>query len=297
MTADNKELTEFRREIDVIDDKIVALLAERTNIVTKVGRLKHKENPGQCPIRPGREAEMVRRIIDKCKDTNIPPAAGAAIWRLFIGMSTAVEAKLNISVFAAERDESLVWLAREYFGPTISVSKQPHIKRVIGDVMDGKASVGIVPPLRSSDAEQWWPSLMQQGKESPKVFAHLPFVNADGKDAHTALAIARITPEASGEDVSLLAIEADHNVSQHKLQTALAQNKLEASWINIATLNPATRHHLVACTGFVMPAHASLHAALLSLGTSILGITFLGAYAAPLILNPSKKELPHAPHA
>jgi hypothetical protein len=100
----------------------------------------------------------------------------------------------------------------------------------------------------------------------------------------TALAIARIAPEPTGDDISLLVLEADHNVSQHRLQSAFAQVKLEPGWINIATLNPSTRHHLVEVKGFITPEHPELKNMLSGLGSSILSASFLGAYAVPVTL-------------
>src|SRR5205823_4317404 len=104
-------------------------------------------------------------------------------------------------------------------------------------------------------------------------------------DAPSALAIARIVPEDSGDDLSLLVLEADHNVSQNRLQTAFATAKLEANWINIATISPATRHHLVEIKGFVTPDHAGITLLRAALGASLLNVNFLGAYAAPVIVN------------
>ena len=198
---------------------------------------------------------MIRRIANEFKDSKFLPAAAAAIWRLIIGASTSVESALTVSVYAPDRDNDYFWMAREYFGPFIPVTKQPHIKRVLGDVMDGKAAVGIVPMLRSADTTFWWTNLMHQGNDAPKVFARIPFVYPDtpGRDAPSGLAIARILPEPSGDDHSLLVLEADHNVSQHKLQTAFATAKLDATWINIATLSPSARHHLIEVKGFVTP--------------------------------------------
>ncbi len=66
-TSTDTELAAFRRQIDEIDDKIIDLLIERTGIVGRVGELKRKAAPGRCPIRPGREAEMLRRIMKNSK--------------------------------------------------------------------------------------------------------------------------------------------------------------------------------------------------------------------------------------
>jgi len=296
------ELAGYRQKIDAIDDKIIALLLERTGVVGQVGEYKRRTAPGRCPVRPGREAEMVRRVMATFESSpaspKFPPAAAAAIWRTLIGASTSVESQLIISVFTPERDNDLFWMAREYFGPFVQVVKQPYVKRVIGDVMDNKAAVGIVPMLRSSDTTYWWTNLTQQNNDTPKVFARVPFLNygTPGRDAPSALAIARITPEDSGDDCSLMVLEVDHNVSQNKLQTAFANAKLEASWINIATLTPSARHHLIELKGFVTQDSEPVQALLSTLGNSIFNVCFLGSYAVPINVSTTKNETGNLTH-
>lgn len=290
------ELATFRSQIDGIDDQIIALLKERIGIVNRVGALKHNAKPGECPIRPGREAEMVRRIVEEFKDSDFPPAAAASIWRTIIGASTSVEAPLTISAFTPDRDKDYYWLAREYFSVAAPITRQPQVRRVIGDVIDGKAAVGIIPMPHSADTASWWTNLLEQG-DMPKIFARIPFVHAEtpGRDFPSALAIARIMPEASGNDHSLLALQADPNVSQHRLQTAFATAKLDATWLNIATLNPASRHHLIEIKGFIMPDNEAIQSLLAGLGASIYTVHFLGAYAVPLTLKVTEtRDIPHA---
>ncbi len=286
MSDNNNKLSALRAKIDEIDNNIIEQLTKRIEIVKQVGELKHKTTTIPCPIRSGREAEMVRRIIEEFRPTDFPAGAAAAIWRIIIGASTNIESKLTLSVFSDEKDNNLYWLAREYFGPTSPIIKQPHIKRIIGDVMDGKAAVGIVPFLRSADTSNWWTVLMQQGENVPKIFAHVPFVYTDvpGKDIPSALAIARLVPEPSGNDMSLIVIEADSTVSQSKLQTAFVNAKLEVTWINIATLSPASRHHLVEIKGFITADHEGFATLISALGASVFSTHFLGAYATPMTL-------------
>jgi chorismate mutase / prephenate dehydratase len=280
------ELAEFRRRIDELDDKLIELLKERIGIVAQVGEMKRKESPGQCPLRAGREAEMVRRLIKKFEGSQFSPAAAAAMWRLLIGASTAVEGPLKIAVFAPEKDDALYWLAREYFGPFLPVARQPVIKRVLGDVLDGKAAVGIVPMLRSSDTTNWWVDLMHAGKDAPKIFAHIPFVHYGRPSPMTpmGLAIGRIAPEPTGDDISFWVIETDYNVSQSRMQTAFKATALEANWITIATLNPTSRHHLLEINGFVSADHEGMKKLLASLADSVKNTVFLGAYATPVTL-------------
>ena len=284
------DLEIYRRQIDSIDDEIMTLLKKRIGVVQQVGAFKRSTTPNLCPIRPGREAEMLKRITKNFENSDFSSAAAANIWRIIIGASTTVEAKLVISVFAPDKDSDLFWLAREYFGPAVTIVKQPHIKRVIGDVLDGKASVGVVPTLNSSDTSYWWTNLLQQAADAPKIFAHLPFAYAEPslKQLPTALAFSRLLPESSGDDVSLYAFEVEHNTSQHRLQSAFAAAKLEVQWLGIASLSPDIRHHLVEIKGFIPPEHADIKSFQAALGSAIMRTHFLGAYAVPFSLSPNE---------
>lgn len=293
-----KELLAYRQQIDAIDDKLIALMIERIGIVGKVGEYKRKTAAGRCPIRPAREAEMLRRVAEEFKGTSFPPVAAAAMWRIIIGASTSAEGDMSLSVYAPDRENDLYWMAREYFGTASAITRQPHIKRVIGDILDGKAAVGIIPTLRSDDTTYWWTNLMQQGENTPKIFAHIPFIytGETPRNAPAALAIAKLRPEPSGDDVSLLVFEGDQNLSQHKIQSAFASAKLEATWLNIATLSPASRHHLISVRGFLPVESDGVKAIMETLGSSILSVSFLGAYAVPITLeskNTSAKGTSH----
>jgi hypothetical protein len=110
------------------------------------------------------------------------------------------------------------------------------------------------------------------------------------------LAIGKIQPEPTASDVSLLVIEAEHNVSHNRLQTVLTTAKLEAQWLSIATLTPANRHHLVEFKGFILPSDEKLQSSLAPLGSAIKQVNFLGAYATPFTLE-SESTVKHAARA
>ncbi|MDX2073419.1 MAG: chorismate mutase [Alphaproteobacteria bacterium] len=286
------ELETYRREIDRLDEQLAELLKARLGIVKKVGTYKERNGSPPCPIRPGREATMLRRIATLFAGSDFAPAAAAQLWRTIIGTSTALEARLSISIYAPGENRDLFWLAREYFGPAAILTRQPHVKRVIGDVMDGTAAVGIIPPLSFEPESHWWSHMLAGNGDSPKIFAHLPFVyhGEDPKHFPSALAFAKLAPEDSGDDVSLFVLQADHNVSQHRLQTAFGSAKLSVNWVAICSLSPDQRHHIVEIKGFVTPEHAGFKSFLAGLGDAIQQAHFLGAYAVPFTIEEKKEE-------
>lgn len=283
-----QELSTLRTQIDAVDDKLVALLKERSAIVANVGALKRRTFPGACPIRPGREAEQVRRIVESFRGSQFLPAAAAGLWRTIIMASLHLEGEVKISVHSSSGQREFFWLAREYFGPFTTLIRQPTPKRVLGDVLEGKAAIGVLPPFTGNSPEtRWWTDVPRTHAGSPKVFAALPFVHTGRPtpDTPTAVAIGLIEPEETGDDLSYLLIEADEMVSQMKLQAAFASAQLEARWIEVLAPVPGKRHHLVEVRGFITPQSERYQGVVAGLNHSIIATSFLGAVAAPVIIN------------
>jgi len=60
-----EKLTKFRKEIDEIDEKILSLLEERVDVVSKIGKAKSKEGVGAYD--PVREQKILERLAKKSK--------------------------------------------------------------------------------------------------------------------------------------------------------------------------------------------------------------------------------------
>lgn len=288
---DPPELSEFRAEIDRLDEQIVTLLKTRTEIVRKVGALKRQTAPGVHPIRAGREAEQIRRISAMFAGGPFSSHAAAMLWRNIIAASLAVESSLSVSVYMTDANQALYWLAREQFGAFTPIQRQPSVKRVIGDVLDGKASVGVVPGLGvETGGAPWWPDLMQSEENALSLFAFVPTIVSGGAKNETAgLAFGKICPEPSGDDLSYVAVEVRDSMSQHTMQTAFAAEKLDVTWIAVHSIKPGTRHHLLEIRGFVTREHEAMQRCLQALGRAVVQASFLGVCAVALNVSASSK--------
>jgi chorismate mutase/prephenate dehydratase len=153
-------LIPLREQIDTIDEQLIRLIKQRIAVVEKVGEVKKVTAPNLCPIRAGREA--IRSIAERFKGSSFSAATAAAIWRLIIGASTHAESKLVISVLYNEKEHDYFWMAREYFGPSVTIIKQPNVKRIISDVLEGKSTIGLLPNFSASDKDEWWAALVQR---------------------------------------------------------------------------------------------------------------------------------------
>lgn len=273
-------IKELRSSIDAIDRQLVRLLHERSQFVKEVGAIKQQvQTPGACFIRSGREAEMVRNMHAVFKDNLFPAPAAAHMWRIIISASLSLESPLLVSAYGPETQQEIYWYAREYFGNFTPISKEPTTRRVLSEVIDGRAQVGVLPLPDDSAEGKWWLKL----PANVKIFACVPFVLPKGGQVK-ALAVAKLEPENTGDDVSLFSIEIESDVSQSRIKGVLDNHSLEQRWLTVDIFASGHRMHLIEIKGFVTESHDFVREMKSALGTSLLAIAWLGAYALPIQL-------------
>ena len=104
MTAENTApvpgLADVRREIDEIDERLLALLDARFAAVARVRAAKEAvAGPGRAAFRPGREAEVLRRLAAR-RGSNVPLELMVRLWRSIMGAATQMQDGLR--VFASQ---------------------------------------------------------------------------------------------------------------------------------------------------------------------------------------------------
>ena len=83
------ELTEYRDQINEIDDQILALLQKRAEISKKVGAVKLETGVAQVYV-PHRQREVIVRLMAQ-NDGKFPEAALEAIWTEILSASRALQ--------------------------------------------------------------------------------------------------------------------------------------------------------------------------------------------------------------
>ncbi|UCD01909.1 MAG: chorismate mutase, partial [Promethearchaeota archaeon] len=106
-----KELEEYRKEINQIDDKLIDLLNERGKIVQKIGNLK--EELSMEIDQPKREKEIIERI--KKKSTILKPMSIEAIWKEIISASKLMQGFISKVGYLGPRGTFTHQAALEYF--------------------------------------------------------------------------------------------------------------------------------------------------------------------------------------
>ncbi len=89
------DLESCRRDIDAIDDAIVALLAKRFAVVDRV--IAHKLSAGLPAAIPERIEEVVNRVRSKAMAQGLSPDMAENFWRLLISETIAYERQKRVA--------------------------------------------------------------------------------------------------------------------------------------------------------------------------------------------------------
>lgn len=274
-------LADLRRRIDELDDALHDVLMERSAVVESVGRLKRVD--ATPPLRPGREAQILRRLLTRHRGA-FPKPILVRLWRELLAGSLAIQADLHIAVYAPEKSAGLWDLARDHYGSQTPMSGFRSTGEVLRAVADGRATLGILPVPGQSDVEPWWRFLAAGETPVLRIIARLPFGalgNARSDDGD-AFVVGMIVPEESGADRSVYVIETGDDVSRTRFLSALGGVGSPASVLATTNVEDGAATQLVEFDGWIAGDDARLKDALAGLGDRLLRCTWLGGYALPL---------------
>ncbi len=274
-------LEELRRRIDELDDRMHDLLMQRAQVVEEIGQAKRSDRA--LPLRPGREAQILRRLVAR-HTGGLPVGTVTRLWRELLSGSLAMQGDFLVAVYVPEEVPGYWDLARDHFGSHTSMNPYRSIGEVIRAVGEGRAMVGILPiPEDASGTDQWWRHL-GASESPPRVIARLPFApRGNGRnDGRDAFVIGRGEPEPSGNDCSLLIIEASAEVSRTRLISMLTGAGLLVTLFSVGEGGDDVTANLVGVDDLVEPNDPRLTAALAPLGDKIMRVSSLGFYARPL---------------
>lgn len=284
MASETELLADLRRRIDEIDARIHDLLIERTEVAQQIGARK---NSGPVQMRPGREAEVLRRLIARHRG-DLPKALLVRIWREIFAALTALQGSLAVAVYAPEGTFGYRNLARDHYGWRTPMTAYRSAAQVLEAVTEGRATVGVLPVPRGDEGDPWWRNLAGNGESGvPRVVARLPFavVEPPRADNPEALAISLAWPEATDHDHSYLVVETQTVISRSQLRTLLAAARFEVLDLQVAEDHGGRGLYLIEVDEYIAPDDARL-AGLVKDGESAIGqVWAVGAFAVPLSLE------------
>ena len=195
-------LDALRVEIDRIDEALHGLLMARGEIIDRLIAVKARQGGGSA-FRPGREAEMMRRLVTRHAGI-LPLDTVESIWRIIISTFTYVQAPYSVHADIADGDAAMRDSCRFHFGFTVPLMTHAGAASVISAVAAGDGDLGLVRVQALSDAV-WWNGLLDPG--APKIIARLPFVErADHAAGLPLFVVAKPLAGAAVNDIGLYAI-------------------------------------------------------------------------------------------
>lgn len=282
MEAAAPPLEDLRTEVDRIDRAILDLLIERTEVVRQIGAVKADRLNDRFAARPAREAVILRRLVAAAGE-RIPRRVLVRMWRELLAANTRLQTPMSVAVFPGQQGFGTWDLARDQFGSATPMTRVDSATQALRAVSDGSATVAVLPLPGDDDA--WWLALISDHHDRLRVFARLPFVGSgasDGEEA-SALALGRLEPEPSGDDLALLAIEAEAGVSRGRLRDLLVGAGLEPVWHSAwRSSDPPQTVHLVEVESFVGEGDERLALVLQAARGEVLRIARVGGYPRPL---------------
>ncbi|HEV2574576.1 MAG TPA: chorismate mutase [Beijerinckiaceae bacterium] len=192
------DLATLRVDIDRIDQEMHELLIERSAIIDKLIAIKARQGGGSA-FRPGREADMMRRIAMRHRGL-LPLDTVEGIWRIIISTFTYVQAPYSVHVDTAAGDAMMRDSARFHFGFTVPFIPHYGALGVIDAVQASQGDLGMVRMDSGAMAQPWWHRLAPP--EAPKIIARLPFVERPDHPAGVpAFVLSLPLAEAASRDV------------------------------------------------------------------------------------------------
>jgi len=286
MSVESPTLEDLRRQIDAIDDALQDGLIRRVALVDQVAKAKLLGGNQSSAMRPGREAQILRRIAAR-HSGNLPLSVLFRVWREIINAVTAMQEPISVAVCAPERSVAYWDLARNHFGASTPMSLHVAPTVVMRNVVERPGTVGVLPEPQDEEDEPWWLLLAAEARSSrvPRIIWRLPFFSSgSGRfERLGAIAVACMAPEPTGADETVAAFECDLDLSRGRLLEGLESVGLKARVIATHEGHGTdSRLHLALVSGFVGEEDPRLDRLAQHMNGALNRAVVLGAYPTPI---------------
>ena len=194
-------LEDARRDIDAIDDQILDLVSKRFAITGHVQGLKKNEPASfPLPLRPTREAAILRRLVARGKVAGLSADFLVRLWRVVLNESSSRQAPITLHV-SKHLNSNLAHRLRlrDHFGP-MPVEEYRDEAQALFQIDSVPGDICVV------ETEQAWTEAFLAGKAGKaQVIGYLPYIKDDLMPQLLVLGHAPV--EASGDDETLVITE------------------------------------------------------------------------------------------
>ena len=191
-------LDEARRDIDAIDDQLLGLLKQRFDVTERVRQAKTSGGAQGLPVRPAREAQILRRLLAGARGGLVPAELLVRLWRGIINQSSVNQAPVTIHVSKHLGGNLAQRLKlRDHFAG-IAVEEWKDEVQALTQINVQQGDICVVETTRP------WAEAFLDGKAGEaRVIASLPAL-ANGEALPELLVLGQAPTWASGEDETLV---------------------------------------------------------------------------------------------
>lgn len=185
-----------RAEIDAIDQKVLALLADRVKANEVIAAAKVAAGVTM-PLRPAREVTMLRKLIAEA-----PPGVDADlifdVWRAMIAANVRRQKPVEVVVPEVGDVVRLFDTARRHFSGAARINRLAETRDVMNHIAENPGVVAVMPWPAPSGPASWWAMLTERRYAKLSIIAALPMRGTGEPEA--ALVAPDALLEAAGED-------------------------------------------------------------------------------------------------
>jgi len=275
MKVNDLSIDALRAEIDDLDAKLLALIAARMSVARRIAVSKGSEPI----IYPGREAEILRKILTKVPK-ELSAQAVVRIWRELISESIRQQGHFEVAICAPERSVAYWDLARNHFGSGAAMRLYESHRQVLGIVSSKPSAIGLLPMPRDNESDPWWVFLGNERAGAVHVVGRLPIIGAS--KSLGAVIVASIPFDGSTCDCTWLSIETKESMTRDLLLKNLTDSGFQARILATYFAKAESCHYLVEVESTVNRDDLSLKAFEKNLELAI-SINPIGNYAVPYV--------------
>jgi len=188
----------IRQEIDSIDEQIVDLLCARFSASDKVRAAKASgPEPVAMPYRPGREAIIMRRLLERAAD-RLPAGVIERVWRAIISASVMAQANVRVVTIAEVLNDARYRAAVDAFASMVPVEKVSSLKAALETLSSGEPVLVVVPMKLD------WRNSVARPTQTGVVRVVSVLAAGSEKPSRSLVVLGQAVSEPTGEDETLL---------------------------------------------------------------------------------------------
>lgn len=208
-------LEAIRREIDGLDEAMLSLVAERLKLADRLAQMKTQASG--VPIRPGREINLLRRLI-AAAPAPMERELVVELWRALMAAALRRQRVIDVVIGGGRSDPARLFdITRRHFGARVRIKDLVEPQAALQKAVENPDTVVAVTTWPAAPGVgAWWPALSEQRFQKLSIIAGLP-VLGPASEAPEAAVFAATDAEEAGGDVTILMAFDPH----HRLQRAL----------------------------------------------------------------------------